>query len=484
MTVTIKRDPAQAAAREHDLIVIGGGIYGVAMAFEAAQRGLRPLLIERDDFGGATSWNSQRIIHGGLRYLQSLDFARHAESVRARRWWLQNFPDLVRPIPCVMPLYRGSGRELRRPSTMRAALVANDLLSARRNRGVSPECHLPRGRILSTRQTQDVYPAVRTEGLVGSAMWYDGLMLSPQRLLIELLRWACQAGAMVLNYTEAMSLLVEQGSCAGVVAHDRIGGASLSLKAPLVINCAGSAVAEVAERLGATALDLFHPSLALAVLLDRKPVSEAVVAVRSPRPGAATYFLTPCQEQLLAGTLHVPAKDVLDDLDSAAHHHVVGFLEELNEVLGFAASVNDVRCVFRGLLPAARAGTAKLSVRNILINHGYRGGPERLWSVSGVKYTTAVACARHVLTIAGFGNASSNVHVARPPSTVDVAFAMKPPEDLDAASAEAIQALGKEACVRPDDLLRRRTDWSTRPDYSRLASRLIAEAMEWSAGGV
>jgi glycerol-3-phosphate dehydrogenase len=94
--------------RDYDLIIVGGGIYGAMLALESVFRGLKPLLLEKSDFGAATSFNSLRIVHGGLRYLQTLDLPRHFESVRERRWFLRNFPDHVRPLPCLMPLFQGS----------------------------------------------------------------------------------------------------------------------------------------------------------------------------------------------------------------------------------------------------------------------------------------------------------------------------------------------------------------------------------------
>lgn len=117
----IRRDPAAAAQESYDLIVIGGGIYGIALALESSRRGWRPLLLERGDFGGETSLNSLGIVHGGLRYLQSLDIIRFRESVAERRWFLAHFPDLVEPLKCLMPLYGGG---LRRRSVIAAALSA------------------------------------------------------------------------------------------------------------------------------------------------------------------------------------------------------------------------------------------------------------------------------------------------------------------------------------------------------------------------
>jgi len=101
----IKRAPAAAAAQRFDLAVIGAGIHGVCLALQAAERGLRVLLLERADFGSGASGNSLRVVHGGLRYLQSLDVARFRESVAERRWFARTFPGLVEPLPCLMPLY-------------------------------------------------------------------------------------------------------------------------------------------------------------------------------------------------------------------------------------------------------------------------------------------------------------------------------------------------------------------------------------------
>ena len=125
----IRRDPVAVDRSHFDLVVIGGGVYGIALALEAARRRLGVLLVERRDFGGETSWNSLHIIHGGLRSLQTMDLHRFREMVTERRWWLQEFPDLVEPLPCLMPLY---GRGLRRPGVLRIALRVTDLLSSGR----------------------------------------------------------------------------------------------------------------------------------------------------------------------------------------------------------------------------------------------------------------------------------------------------------------------------------------------------------------
>jgi glycerol-3-phosphate dehydrogenase len=122
----ITRDLSAAAAHTYDVAIIGGGIYGACLALESARRGLRPLLVERADFGGATSWNSLRILHGGLRYLQTLDVRRSRESAAEQAWFCRTFPDLVKPLECLLPLY---GRGLKRPLVFGAAVQINRLLA-------------------------------------------------------------------------------------------------------------------------------------------------------------------------------------------------------------------------------------------------------------------------------------------------------------------------------------------------------------------
>ena len=165
--MAIVRQPELFSQRKYDLIIVGGGIYGVMLTLEAVFRGLRPLLLERNDFGGATSFNSLRIVHGGFRYLQTLDLPRYFESVQERRWFLANFPDLVNPLPCLIPLY---GQGVRRKSILRTALFVNDLLSGNRNVGVSLENQLPPGKILGRAATVSAFPDVDPRNLQGAAL--------------------------------------------------------------------------------------------------------------------------------------------------------------------------------------------------------------------------------------------------------------------------------------------------------------------------
>jgi glycerol-3-phosphate dehydrogenase len=211
--MNISRNPSTATQQTYDLIIVGGGIYGVMLSLESARRGLRSLLIERQDFGGSTSHNSLRIVHGGFRYLQTADFHRFYESVNERRWFLKNFPDLVQPLPCLMPLY---GKGLRRPPILKTALLMNDAMSFYRNQNIRSDAHLEDGKIISPQQVKQLFPQVDPEGLKGGAVWHDARMPDSQRLLISLLKWACSLGAIALNYVEAQQILTENHRFIGV----------------------------------------------------------------------------------------------------------------------------------------------------------------------------------------------------------------------------------------------------------------------------
>ncbi len=164
----MRRDTSRLESQLFDIAIVGGGMHGAWLALRAAQAGISVALVERDDFGAATSTNSLNILHGGLRYLQHLDFARMRSSIRARREFCRLFPHLVRPLQCVMPL-RAAG--VRSPWTLGPALLLNDLISADRNADVDEAARLPTGRLLSGAACRErIAPLATTNAVSGAAM--------------------------------------------------------------------------------------------------------------------------------------------------------------------------------------------------------------------------------------------------------------------------------------------------------------------------
>ena len=475
----IVRDVAAAADRDWDVVIVGGGIYGVALALEVSRSGRSALLLERGDFGHATSWNSLRIVHGGLRYLQALDLPRFHESVQERRWFLRHFPDHVQPLACLMPLY---GAGLRRPAVLRAALAANDLLSWRRNAGVRADRRLPAGRVLTTQETIEAFPAVDRRGLLGGALWHDAVMPDSQRLLMELLRWAASLGAGALNYVDVRDLVRDGERVAGVRARDRVGGREVVLRAPVVVNCGGPWAREIAAASDRDRPELFVPSLAFNLLLDHPPLASVAVAVEPRLPGARTYFVHPFKGRAFAGTFHAAwDADVLDGSGEPAARLVRRFLDDLNvAVPGLGLDERHVLRVHWGRLPARRPGSETLAVRETILDHGRRGGPRGLFSVSGVKFTTArrVAekCVRHLppptRTYVRVATPGPSIEPRRVPAAADYLEQLR--QNPAGARATAVTLAREEAVVRIDDLLLRRSDWGIDPATGARIERHVA----------
>jgi glycerol-3-phosphate dehydrogenase len=382
----IIRDPAACAKKTYDLIIIGGGIYGVMLAFEASKRDLKSLLLEKADFGGATTFNCLRIIHGGFRYLQNLDLHRFRESAAERRWFLKTFPGLVEPLPCLMPLY-GSG--LRRPSVLGVATWINDTLSRNRNINVESERHIPNCKILDAEETKRITPLIDSRSLQGGVIWYDAIMSESQRIVIETLCMACEMGTTALNYVEANELIRDNSATRGVLAKDLECGETHEYNSEVVINAAGPWSRVLAAKFDRDEPSLFKSSIAWNVLFDRPSISTHALAVTPRKPMARTYFLLPWQGKLLAGTGHAPWFETAED-PKPSRRMLQKFVDDINLAIPeIDLNTKDILRVFSGLLPVKKLGTVDLLKSEIILNHSDQGGPKGLYSVSGVKFTTS-----------------------------------------------------------------------------------------------
>jgi glycerol-3-phosphate dehydrogenase len=440
------------------------------------------LLLEKDDFGQHTSFNNLRIVHGGLRYLQTLDFHRFRESYRERSWFLRHFPHLIRPLPCMMPLY---GNGLRRPAVMQCALLLNDLLSGNRNHGIEKDRRIPNGKVIDARTTAELFPAVDRKNLRGAATWYDAYMPDSPRIIIELLRTACGMGAFVLNYCEVRDLVTSRGKAAGVDGNDRTTGKTVRFEAPVVVNTAGPWTRKLAAKFDADYPELFRPSLAWNLLLNRPALSAHAVALAPKKPNARTYFVLPYKGKMLAGTGHSPwhSEPSASPMPDEVLHR--DFLADLNRAVpGLNLSTDDISLIFTGFLPAKHNGTAKLAVRETILDHFVTGGPKGLVSVSGVKFTTSRLVVEKTLNtiMARYlpGKASKKSATASREDLLHPQTAHRLHAGLEAREGfwEEIQKIiDDEAVVHLDDLVCRRTSlWEDRDFAPQLAERVSAIA--------
>ncbi len=372
----MKRDLGALAAREWDVAVVGGGIYGAAVAWDAAQRGLDVALVEREDFGAGASWNSLKTIHGGLRYLQKLDLGRLRQSARERATLLAIAPEIVRPLPFVAPTYGHgpSGRE-----ALALGLWLNDWLTRDRNRGLAAEHRIPDARTVSAAEALGLVPGLERRGLTGAALWHDAQAASTERLTLAFVLAAAGAGALAANHAEAVSFLRAAGRVAGIAVRDTLGGATLEVRARVVVNAAGPWADELLARAGLRRAPA--PLLRARNLVLRRP--PAVPFAVGARSEGRFLFLVPWAGRTIVGTSYEPADGVPSD--------PLAFLDEAARAFPWAGiGRGDVAVVHEGLVPG-RGGASGLSTRPRLHDHEVEDGLPGLVSLQGVKYTTARA---------------------------------------------------------------------------------------------
>lgn len=366
-----------------DVVVAGGGIYGIMCALEAALRDQSVLLIERRLWGAGTTRNWLRILHGGLRYLQTLDLPRFYESVGERRWFIENFPDYVRPLACVMPLYR-TGSHSR--AIMKVALTLNDALSGARNRGIPDSHHLPAGRIVSPSECQRMLPFVDGDDLIGGAVWYDALVEQPDQLVSHLLDACRRIGVETRSDTELAG--VEIGSGRVVGARLSCSGVDQNVVTSKVINATGHAVPETAADLGFPIANPPSNSWAWNVLFDVPFSGPAAGAIQARTKGAQTFFVVPWRGRALVGTGHAPAPSDAQDggLPPATLETFVESVAAAAPRLGL--TMDRVAEVFAGCLPVESKDPSRLTSRPLVVDHG-PSGAEGLASIWGIKFTTS-----------------------------------------------------------------------------------------------
>ncbi|HSD66915.1 MAG TPA: FAD-dependent oxidoreductase, partial [Vicinamibacteria bacterium] len=350
----MKRDLAALASREWDVAVVGAGIYGAAVAWDAAQRGLAVALVEREDFGAGASWNSLKTIHGGMRYLQRLDLARLRQSARERATLLAIAPGIVRPLSFVVPTYGHgtTGRE-----ALALGLLLNDWLTRGRNRGLPPDRCIPDARTVSAAEALRLVPGLDRKGLTGAALWHDAQARSTERLTLAFLHAAVGAGALAANHAEAVALLRASGRVAGVAVRDAARDRTLEVRARIVVNAAGPWADELLAREG-----LRRPPAPLLrarnLVLRRAPAVPFAVGARA---GGRFLFLVPWEGRTIVGTSYEPAE--------AAPSDPLAFLDEAAAAFPWAGiGREDVAVVHEGLVPG-HGGAWGLSTRPRLHDH-------------------------------------------------------------------------------------------------------------------
>lgn len=405
----MQRRPALLVDGEYDVLVIGAGAFGAAAARDAALRGLRTALVERGDFGGATSAECFKMVHGGIRYLQHGDLARLRASCHERSALLRIAPHLVRPLPIAIPTY-GSGRRGR--ALLGAGACLYDLLTADRNRGIAdPRQKIRRSRILGRQALLTLFPHLRSPDLSGAVVFEDGQMHNPARLVLSFVQAAVAAGATACNHLEAQGFLWDGPRVSGVKVRDRLGGDIFDIRARLTLNATGpwaDYLHAEPEHFRSTRRGKFSRDAYF--IVDRPSPSGHGVAIQGRSRdkdailGRSTrhLFVAPWQDKTLVGVWHRLFPDSPDTarVEPAEVH---GWIEELNSIHpALDLSASEVTFANCGLVPFGDTATSNelsFGKESRITDHRRADGTQGLVSLVGIRFTTARADAARALDL-------------------------------------------------------------------------------------
>jgi glycerol-3-phosphate dehydrogenase len=372
-----------AAAAHYDVIVIGAGINGAAIAREAALVGLTVLLLEQGDLGCGTSAASTRLIHGGLRYLEHAELGLVYESLHERERLLRLAPHLVTPLGLYLPIYR-TGR--RKRWQIRAGMCLYDFLSLGKS--------VPRHRMLDEADVLELLPGLARDGLVGAAHYYDAQVSYPERLIVELVRDAVAHGAELRTHTRVTNIDVVAKRARGVEWHSADGTVGRA-EAPRIVNATGPWVDRVAGKLSSR--KLLGATKGSHLVCRRFPGAPDRAVYAEAAGDSRPFFVVPWNGLYLIGTTdeRFDGDPGQIEIDAAEYRYLVSATEGLFPA---ARPLDRYVCYTQaGARPLPRSSashTAAITRRHLIYEHRRARG---LFSIIGGKLTTHRALAEDVL---------------------------------------------------------------------------------------
>lgn len=369
---TRRANISKLQAHEFDLVVIGGGITGAGVARDAASRGMKVALVEARDFAEGTSSRSSKLIHGGIRYLENLEFGLVFEALSERRRLFEMAPHLVHPLRFVIPLYAGGRVGMFK---MGLGMWLYDALSMFE----APELH----ERLNPRATVDRLPVLNPDGLLGSYAYSDAYM-DDDRLTIETLRSANQMGAWAVNYVKAAGVQMAGGRVQSVDCVDQLTGASFQIKTRHIVSSVGPWTDQLGESIYSHWSKIMRPSkgVHLTFSRDRIPLKQAVVMGAEER----IVFGIPRHEMVIIGTTDTDFKQSPEQVKTTREDvdYLLGVVETYFP--GAEITESDILASYAGVRPLVHDGSSsesKTSREHTIFNR-----PEGITFVAGGKYTT------------------------------------------------------------------------------------------------
>jgi glycerol-3-phosphate dehydrogenase len=381
----------RAAARTTpwDMVIVGGGATGAGVAVDAASRGYEVLLLEQADFCKGTSSRSTKLVHGGVRYLEQGNISLVMEALKERGYLRQNAPHLVSDLAFVVPNY-----DWWEAPFYGVGLKLYNLLAGKYGFGSS--------QILSREETLERLPTIKTEGLRGGVVYYDG-QFDDSRLLINLIQTAAEQGATVLNYVQVTGFEKGQdGFIDTVFAEDQETLQQFRLRARVVVNATGPFSDSVRKMADPAVRPMIAPSQGIHLVFDRSfLLGDTAIMVPHTSDGRV-MFAIPWHGHTLVGTTDTPIPEAT--LEPVAMEQEIQFiLDTAAQYLAHAPQRSDVLSVFTGIRPLVRSGDSS-NTSALSRDHTIHIDQSGLLTIAGGKWTTyrnmAEDCVNQAATLA------------------------------------------------------------------------------------
>ncbi len=439
-----------------DIAVIGGGATGVAVALDAASRGLDVVLLERFDFGSGTSSRSTKLVHGGVRYLKQGNVTLVRDALRERSLLLENAPHLVHDQTFLIPC-----RNLWQWMFYGVGLKVYDLLATRNRFG--------RSQRISARRALELSPALRKECLRGAVLYHDG-QFDDARLLIDMARAAAQHGATLVNHMACTGFIKDdQGRVGGVVATDEESGQRFEIAARSVVNAAGPFCDAVRLLDDAECQPMVAASQGIHLVLPKELYpGETAMIVPKTSDGRVIFFV-PWHDHILVGTTDTAIPDAVAE-PSPQPQEIQFLLETAAEYLSRPPTIHDVLSIFTGIRPLVK-GDKSSRTASLSRDHVIRLSTSKLITITGGKWTTVRKMAEDCVDKAiETGNLSATPCVTEslrmdgPDQSAidqleqdDPALAQPVHPSLDMRRSQVIWAVRNEMARTVEDVLARRS---------------------------
>ncbi len=358
-------------SREFDVLVIGGGVTGSGAALDATTRGLRTALVEARDFASGTSSRSSKLFHGGLRYLEQMNFGLVAEALKERELMLTSLaPHLVHPVAFLYPL---SHRAWERPYVA-TGLAMYDQMGG--SRSVPRQKHLTRGGALK------LFPGLKAESMVGAVRYFDA-QADDARHTMTVARTAAHYGAVVRTSSEVVEIVKEADRVIGAIVRDVETGETATVRAKVVVNATGVWTDDIQQLSGGRGRFRVRASKGIHILVPRDRIAGEVGLIL--RTEKSVLFVIPWAQQWLIGTTDT---DWTYDLahPSATATDIDYLLDHVNTVLSVPLVKDDILGVYAGLRPLLAGESEDTS--QLSREHAVARPCPGMVSVAGGKYTT------------------------------------------------------------------------------------------------